>query len=428
MPQARRRFRTWPGAGCDLSAVSGSIHRVRRARVTAPLPSVDQRSLLAYAGYHAPAWLLDRLDPAVVSGIAKPLVHAALDQAFVDRAASLGLLTALPGEAWRNQLAPDDPRRVALKGLGYMLDARTDPSENELSDSVVADYAAKFVDAQISRGATLVGTPAHVHLIEGANGRENDLRLAEAAVAEWEARQGGRLRPDGRPTGLFATIAVQGSALGNADLVTRLVRQYLGLRVDGFWIAVFNCTQGLAQLGGATRLGMGLQSDGRFAVLSGVGNAHAAALARGLAATCAGHHGMAPTYPPAALPTDEDHDLGIGVHIYHPAILGCTALGEEWDPARRALFRTRPCNCDHHPAGDVPEGRAKREHNLQTLQDEARAAIAIAPVDAADVFARRAKDARALRALLELGGLKPGWRGAASAAAWNDDARAAETA
>jgi len=395
---------------------------VSLTRVVSAVPSIADRRLLAYAGYHAPEWLLDRLDPAVVSGIAKPLIHAAADQQFVARAAAKGLITALPGEAWRNQLAPEDKRRLALKPLDYMLDARADPSETRLSDPAISEYAATYVDAQISRGATLIGTPAHVHRVDGDVGRDNDLRLAEAAVAEWEGRQGSRERPDGRPTALFATVAVNAAALTNPDFVTWLVRQYLALRVDGFWIAVFNSRHGLAQLQGATRLGLGLQSDGRFAILSGVGDAHLAALARGLAATCAGHHGMAPSFPPADLPTDEDDDTPMGVPIYHPAIMGSTALGDDWEPARRALFRRNPCPCGRHAADQVPDGRAKREHNLEMLLHEAAAAIALDPLDAATVFKRRSKAARTLRASLEIGDLKPGWRGAASARAWNDDA------
>ncbi len=330
------------------------------ARDIGRLPSPSSRALLAFAGYHAPRDLLDRLDRSVVSGIAKPLTHTVADGEFVARAASMGLITALPGEAWRNQLHPDDKRRRAIAQLGYTLDPRIDPSEHSLSDGLVSDYGAAYVDAQISRGATLVGTPGHVYRVDGTVGRDNDLRLAHAAVKEWEARQGSRSRPDGRPTALFATITLHGAVLADDKFVTWLVHQYLGVGVDGFWISVFNCGQGKAQLAGATRLGLGLQSDGRFAILSGVGNAHLAALARGLSATCAGHHGMAPQFPPAALPTDEE-DAGIGVHVYHSAILGSTALGGDWAPSRRALFASHPCACGCHPANEEPQGRAKTQ-------------------------------------------------------------------
>jgi hypothetical protein len=379
-----------------------------------PLPNSRSRSLLVYAGHDAPLSMLCALDPSVTSGVAKRLVHARAGSAFISQAAGAGLITVLPGEAWRNQLDPEDPQRQRLKPLGYMLDGSFDPSVS-MSSVLAGDYSASFVDAQIAHGATLVGTPGHVHDAECGAGRLNDLQLAEAAIREWESRQAGAPRSDGRAAGIFATLMVRASALASDEIIDWLVANYLGLRVDGFWISVVNCGEGLGQLRGAVRLGLGLQSDGRFAVLSGVGHVHSAALARGLAATCAGHHGMKPRFPLEPMP---DSDEGMGVAVYHPEILGCAPLGQRWAAAEHALFGIRPCACGHHPAGEAPVKGAKRRHNLAVLQDEARRAIAVAPDNAPRVFGPRVRTATTLRRQLKLGKVKPGWRGASSAPLW----------
>lgn len=362
--------------------------------------------------------MINGLDRNVVGGIVKPLIHAATDQSFVDAAAAQGLSVALPGQAWRNQLPFADKQRQYLRDLGYLLHERLDPAADALNDGVLEEYAASYVDAALARGATIVDTPGHVQQREFGVGRENDLRLAAACVREWRARQADRPAPDGRPRALLATVMVQAGALRAPELVARLARDYAALEVDGFWVSVVNGSQGLGQVQGATQLALALQRDGGFCVLSGVGAPHVAALARGVAATSAGHHGMSPKFPPdgPAEPLDgEDADDRRGVHVYHSAILGYMPLGGKYAMARQQLFAVRPCGCGHHSPETSPEGAERARHNLVVMQDEARLAIATAPSDAASRFDERIREARELRTALELGSVKPGWKGAAGA-------------
>lgn len=100
--------------------------------------------------------MIDGLDRNVVGGIAKPLIHAATDQSFLDAAAKHGFSVALPGQAWRNQLPFVDKRRQYLRDLGYLLHERLDPATDALSDGVLEEYAGSYVDAALARGVSRI--------------------------------------------------------------------------------------------------------------------------------------------------------------------------------------------------------------------------------------------------------------------------------
>lgn len=149
----------------------------------------------------------------------------------------------------------------------------------------------------------------------------------------WKQRQGWRppaQTPDAPRRELYATLAVKGTHL--PATWSQLVDLYAGLRVDGFWITVFRAGDSGVQLAALANLALALQERSRRPVMvSGIGSLHEALLTSGVAATCAGLHGMRPEFPPQQIDSDEVD--GIAVQIYHPAILGVVLPGTRYAAA-----------------------------------------------------------------------------------------------
>jgi hypothetical protein len=378
-----------------------------------PYPSLGQPTLIPFYGYHAPLDV-EAIDRRVVGAIAKPLVHAAVDRETVERAREAGLGVALPGEAWRNQLEPGHQKRAgAFEDLSYALAERL-RIDAWLSERFIADYAALHLDAQIQRGATILCTPGHVLPREGGRGRENEVALVEATIAEYTDRRARHSRGAETHRPLFATIIVRGEHV--LDAVPRIVRAYAPLAVDGFWVVVANCNQSLRQLKAVSALCDALESrTGRPTLLSGVGPMHLAFLGHDVvSATCTGHHGGSLVFPPAEWPRREGEDQGLGIHVQHRAILGAVQLGSGYDDERRMLFERFPCPCGHHPASRPPRGNHEiLGHNAWTLMADAASVCTREPEDRRDYIEMRKTRARAVRGEFGLGALRAGWRGPA---------------
>ncbi|RKQ86799.1 hypothetical protein C8N24_4814 [Solirubrobacter pauli] len=378
-------------------------------------PSLERRSLVLWTGYRGGVDL-EALDRSVSNALALPLKHAANEAGVVERAHALGMGVVLPGQAWLNQLPPAD-RGGAFARLPYALRTPLDPDAARLSDTSIDAYAEAFLEAQLLGRATLVTTPAHVLGTEAAAGRAQELAFAHATAAAWEQRQGWRPppdRPDGPPRTLFATLAVRGRHVGAA--AEALVDAYADLPVEGYWVVIVNGGASARQLEGITRLALGLQErTGRPVAVNGATGAHVALLASGVAATCAGLHGMRPAFPP--VPIERADDTGVGIAIYHPAILGTLPLGPAYAAIRTRLFALQPCGCGHHAAGAPPTGRrAIVAHNTACLTDEARDATFMAPAIDEQRLAARVERANRLRRPLGLSDLPVGWTAVARAA------------
>lgn len=251
---------------------------------------------------------------------------------------------------------------------------------------------------------------------EGSHGRDQELRVARATVAAWAARQGWRpppQYPDARQRELYASIVVQGRDVD--DATPSLISAYAGLDVAGYWLVVMNAGRSKTQIAAVARLALGLQRrSGRPVVVTGIGDVHLALLASGVAAVCAGLHGMRPTFPPEQI---DNPDEGVAVHVFHPAILSSLPLGERYAPARQRLFQRRPCPYGAHPASEPPVGRAATiAHNRYQLQHEALEAASMDPVIAESRLLARASRASMLRRKLQLGPLAAGWMGVADVA------------
>ncbi len=149
--------------------------------------------------------------------------------------------------------------------------------------------------------------------------------------------------------------------------------------------------------------------------MAGAGAWHAALLASGVAATCAGVDGAQPTFPPDAAAVDGV--TGIGVPVFHPAILGSAPHGAAGEEAREWLFAAHPCRCGEHLAYAPPRGRRETlRHNLACLAAEARDATRLAPVLDETRLAARVERANATRARLALPPLPPAWSAVPAAA------------
>lgn len=345
----------------------------------------------------------------ITGSIAMPVKHAAADASVIDSAIGAGMGVALPGQAWLNQL-PIDQRGVAFADLPYAQPAPLAIETRRLTPEALTAYADAFIDAQITARASLVTTPAHVFITELGLGRGQDIALAEASIAIWKERQGWRPSPqlpNDPPRELHAAIAVVGANL--ADAADRLVDLYAELDVAGYWLIIVNGGNSVRQAVAVTRIALGLQvRTGRPVTVSGSAWMHLALLASGVSATCAGLHGMRPTFPPATF--DSDDDGGIGIPIFHPAILGAIPLGPRYDGTRSMLFELHPCHCANHTPNRPPVG--KREivpHNTACLASASREAAFMAPVIDEVRFIARMARANQLRARLSMGPLPRSW-------------------
>jgi len=318
-------------------------------------PQIDHRSIVLWSG-HQSGVRVDELPQDVIGAVAVPLRYRVAERDLIVQAPAAGMGLFLPGQAHLNQLSP------CLRGRGFASLAYAQPTPIDVDTAVMSDegkneYAESFQDAQTGAGATLVTTPGHVFAEELASGREQDVDLAERSANIWKQRQGWRppaQTPDAPRRELYATLAVKGVHLPASW--ARLVDLYAGLEVDGYWITVFRAGSSGVQLAALANLALTLQERTRRPVmLSGVGSLHEALLTSGVAATCAGLHGMRPAFPPE--PIDSEEVDGIAVHIYHPAVLGVVSPGARYAAALKALFARYPCTCGHHVAALPPVGR-----------------------------------------------------------------------
>ncbi|MDQ2643602.1 MAG: hypothetical protein M3020_07300 [Myxococcota bacterium] len=381
---------------------------------------------MAWPGYHS-GLAIDQLDRSVIGAIAKPLPHAVQDPRPVAEALRLGMGVVLPGQAWRNQLPIGHGKRTGMfSGLPHHRpDKQLDPEARRFSATFAEKYAADHLDAEINAGATLLTTPGHVLAHEGSTGRENELLLARLAVEEFVARRAAAPPPRRAMTirrEIYATVVVQAVHARQPVAIDQLVNAYASLEgVSGYWIIAANCRGGAADVAGYARLALSLQAaTGRPAVVSCVGDAHLALLASGVAATCAGVHGMSFAFPPRELPAREgDEEQGLGIHVYHRAVLGNVGpLGADGERARTALFASAPCPCGHHPANRPPRGRRQTiAHNSWAIGRDALVFSVPKVVIAEQRLDQRVQRAARRRSLLGLSGVKPGFRSVPRAAA-----------
>lgn len=371
---------------------------------------------------------MSQLDRRVVGAIAKPLSHTVHDSDPVTKALDAGMGVLLPGQAWRNQLPLDHPKRSgSFELLGHNRRGLVlDPDAGALRADFAEVYSADHLEAELGARATIATTPGHVLEHEGAIGRANEILLARLSAEEFAARRASApapSRPATETRELYATIVLQGDHATVPGVVDALLAGYMDLNgVSGYLIMAANCRQTGAQLAAYASLALSLQDlTGRPVLTFGLGDAHLALLASGVAATCAGVHGMSFTYPPAvfedledqdeAEEDDEDEDPGLGVYTYHRAVLGNVGrLGPKGEPARLAIFKNHPCDCGHHVRDRPPQKKGEIvRHNAHAIGADARAFVVGDILEAERKLLARAQNAERTRAFLKLSRLKRGF-------------------
>lgn len=395
--------------------------------------------------------------PDMTGAIALPLRRASARAAGIAQARAAGAGVVLAGQAWLNQLPPEQRPRD-FGALSHALPRALDLDRERLSPTLLADYAERHLDAQLAAGATLATTPAHMLADAGGPGREQELALARATVAAWHERQGWRPPPQHAgdpPRELHAALTVRAAAAPDAEA---LLSAYAELDVDGYWLTLVaeapaggsaggvsrawacgaadgaasnQSTDGVssawpdgatettaadedwaAAVAGVAGLALRLQEmTGRPVTVAGAGDVHAALLAGGVAATCVSPAGPAIAYPPR--PFDGDGVTGIATPVYHPAVLGHVPSGAAGDDARTALFATEPCRCGFHVAFESPRGRRETlGHNRWCLAAEARDATRLVPALDEIRLGGRLSRAATVRRRLGLPPVPPAWSAA----------------
>lgn len=376
------------------------------------IPKIGNSSLIVWAGYHSPVKAAD-VDRRVVGAIAKPLVHAGPDSTAIAAALDAGLGVVLPGEAWRNQLPLDHPKRSeAFQRLSFAQPGVLDPMSRWPS-TFIEPYAADHLDAQMKRGGTIITTAAHYLRAEGGDGRENDLDLAKAGVAAFRARGGHHpAREEWPARAVFASIMVESLVL--PDAVDRLVEQYSKVEADGFWIVIANTRRSATEIRATAQLAFGLEAvTGKPAVVSCVGRPQPTFLVHGIAAVCSGHNRGSFAFPPYEMPEPEpgEDETGIGVFVYHERVRGAPTLDEDGQALLARLFECWPCHCGAHRSDEPPVRKPEKEaHNQRVLEREAAEICALPPGQRPELMRGWLSDAMTARRELGMTPLGAGWR------------------
>jgi hypothetical protein len=389
---------------------------------------MDARSLRLWIGDHHGA-LLDQPSDDVVGSVGIRLANAARNLKTIQRARrELGLGVELEVEAWRNQARDDHRlRRQPFSSLGYdVRDVLGRPrlaiDDRRLTDSQVSDYATAVVDAQVRVEPTIFQTPGH--LVAGPIGLTNDIMLAHA-VLDLADRRALREPAAGdvhnRPRAVFASINVRVPLL-TPERIRALVNAYSPLDVDGFSLAGFDFAASGVRTELFFRLALALQENsGNPVDLAGVGHLWQAATARGIAAANAGPDRgqllfQADEAPPKPRNPDDEDEGKRQVPIYRCSILGCFAVGQRGDDARRDSFRRSPCQCGFHQPELPPVGRREAiAHNHSERLEDARDACQSSAAMASARLASRLPAARTERVAVGIKGLLPvGWARATS--------------
>ncbi|MBB4662312.1 hypothetical protein [Conexibacter arvalis] len=423
-------------------------------------PWLDRRSLVLWGG--------DGPEPAdeerdAIGMIALPLRHADAHAALIARARAKGLGVTLVTESWQEQL-PVEPLSAAavadhaerhldaqlaagatLATTPAHLVAPDDPAGREQELALAHATVAAWQERQGWRPppqhpdagprelhAALALRPSDLPALPALTERFAELSvdgywltlLDTGPAAHRSGAPGGRpLAPVAAPPGggqpgdslsrLRAAAPPRGSWQGAPD----------GRPPDpapspprGGWPGAADGDGWAAALAEITELALELQAQtGRPVAVAGAGAAHAALLASGVAAVCAGPSGARVAFPPQ--PLDGDGVTGIALPLFHPGILGFVPPGAAHDDARTALFATEPCRCGFHRSFEPPRGRRETlGHNRWWLAAEARDATRLVP--ALDEIRLASRAARAVRARrrLDLPPLSPAWTAVAETA------------
>lgn len=365
------------------------------------------------------AYVLDEIDAGgPIGAVGVSISEAgALDQPLaLVRERGLGVL--VDTEPHRVQLPSDHRLRCdAFKAAQLdWLNGHFDPDGERLSPASRSDLLTRHRDAQAARGATIFRWSGHrVSDCYGISpGREAEHELAGEFLAL--ARSSGATHPapgSAQPRAVAIGLTVEPRDLASRT-ITAIAGAYAEHDPDIFWIDVWNFAGAASHYQAVRYLARLLQREsGRPVLLCGLGALAEGALRNQIAGVCVGWGRGELCFPPRRLPAPEpgkERGASFGIHDFHPAIRGSVPLGEDFEQAAHLLYKTHPCDCQHHPATERPQGQRERlRHNTFCSERLGASAILGDPATTTAELVEIVRTARALRAEFGFGKLKPAW-------------------
>jgi hypothetical protein len=253
-----------------------------------------------------------------------------------------------------------------------------DPDHTAISEAELLELATGPLDLQRGRGATLMLTSYHVAGPVGSRGRDLDLLLARAGIAQFRSE-----RMDEHPEHaavqvtreVYATLAVRVENLRDASVRRRLADAYLDLDADGLWVKLLGFHEGAHAIDvGAGAAFLRCLAEGPKPVISdGAGQLYLGLLACGISASIGIGDSERFRYPTDwKQATRNTKGQGRVRSAYHPSFLRSFKVSSA---AAKAAFGISRCRCGHHPGDQPPTNSQVGAHAAIVRMSDARDAL-----------------------------------------------------
>jgi hypothetical protein len=247
-----------------------------------------------------------------------------------------------------------------------------------LSDRELIELALGPLDAQRSRGGTLLLSTFHVAGPMGTRGREVELALAGLAVKHFRDQRMDEPPPyaaNEMRRELYATIAVELNALTSAGARRTLAEAYLALGADGIWVKIANFHERAspASIRAAGAFLAALQEGGVPVVCCGPGQLYLALLSGEISASIGLSANERFAAPKALRRARERGGTGGCTRMaYNSTLQRSFRVGSQ--EADRA-FAVAGCDCGEHPSHRAPDGSTVARHAALLRAREAQEAL-----------------------------------------------------
>lgn len=253
-----------------------------------------------------------------------------------------------------------------------------DPERSRLSDQELVELALGPLDAQRSRGGTLLLSTFHVAGPVGTRGREVELALAGVAVKHFREQRVDEPPPyaaNGVRRELYVTIAIESNALMSAGARRALADAYLALGADGIWVKIANFHEraGPASIRAGGAFLAALREGGVPVVCCGPGQLYLALLSDEVSASIGLSESERFAAPKALCRARErGRTAGRTRMAYNSTLQRSFRVGSQ--EAKRA-FALAGCDCGEHPPHRSPDGSTVARHAAVVRAREAHRAL-----------------------------------------------------
>jgi hypothetical protein len=253
-----------------------------------------------------------------------------------------------------------------------------DPDRARLDDRELLALALEPLDAQRSRGATLLLSTFHVAGAAGTRGRDIELTLAGIAIEQFRRERMDEPPVNGAsdiPREIFATLAIGVEHLQSSRARSRLVEEYLSLDADGFWIKIsgYHERAALEAIRAASAFLSALREGGRPVVSCGPGQLHLALLADEISASIGLGESERFTIPSTWTQTKKDgKPRGRMRMAYNPAMQWSFRIDSQ---KAGEAFASAPCDCAQHQRERPPGNAEVSRHAAVTRSEQASEAL-----------------------------------------------------